>query len=133
MAIIVCLEAESPIPELTVIIGLEALVYLTVRYPDEEAGQIPLAFVVRQPGSTITEEEVIDFVRKQVHLCSGYHIIMKAALNDSFSSILQHFVEPHKKVRRAVFISSIPKSLAGKILRRELINQALSLLNLSYN
>ncbi|XP_042469802.1 4-coumarate--CoA ligase-like 5 isoform X1 [Zingiber officinale] len=78
-----------------------------VPYPDEEAGQIPLAFVVRQPGSTITEEEVIDFVRKQV--------------------------EPHKKVRRAVFISSIPKSLAGKILRRELINQALSLLNLSYN
>ncbi|XP_042467448.1 4-coumarate--CoA ligase-like 5, partial [Zingiber officinale] len=71
-----------------------------VPYPDEEAGQIPLAFVVRQPGSTITEEEVIDFVRKQV--------------------------APYKKVRRAVFVSSIPKSPAGKILRRELIN-ALSL------
>ena len=36
------------------------------RYPDEEAGEIPMAFVVRQPGSKIYKEQVMDFVAKQV-------------------------------------------------------------------
>jgi acyl-CoA synthetase (AMP-forming)/AMP-acid ligase II len=40
--------------------------YLGSRYPDEEAGQIPMAFVVRKPGSNITEAQVIDFIAKQV-------------------------------------------------------------------
>ncbi|KAJ8504104.1 hypothetical protein OPV22_004990 [Ensete ventricosum] len=71
-----------------------------IPYPDEEAGQIPMAFVVRQPGSMLSNEEVMDFVGKQV--------------------------APYKRIRRIAFVSSIPKSPAGKILRRELINQALS-------
>lgn len=71
-----------------------------VPYPDEEAGQIPMAFVVRKPGSTITESQVMDYVAKQV--------------------------SPYKKVRRVAFVSSIPKNPSGKILRRELVNQALS-------
>jgi acyl-coenzyme A synthetase/AMP-(fatty) acid ligase len=37
------------------------------RYPDEEAGEIPMAFVVRQPGTNLTEKEVLDFVTKQVN------------------------------------------------------------------
>lgn len=36
------------------------------RYPDEEAGQIPMAFVVRNPGSNIGEAQVIGFMAKQV-------------------------------------------------------------------
>ncbi|WOL16104.1 hypothetical protein Cni_G24886 [Canna indica] len=72
-----------------------------IPYPDEEAGEIPMAFVVRQPGSMLSEEEVMVFVGKQV--------------------------APYKKIRRTAFVSSIPKSPAGKILRRELVNQALSL------
>lgn len=40
--------------------------YLGSRYPDEEAGQIPMAFVVRKPGSNITEAQVIDFISKLV-------------------------------------------------------------------
>ncbi|KAG6634982.1 hypothetical protein CIPAW_11G010300 [Carya illinoinensis] len=37
-----------------------------IPYPDEEAGQIPMAFVVRNPGSNIGEAQVIGFMAKQV-------------------------------------------------------------------
>ncbi|KAL2347012.1 hypothetical protein Fmac_001012 [Flemingia macrophylla] len=71
-----------------------------IPYPDEEAGQIPMAFIVRKPGSNITADQVMEFVAKQV--------------------------SPYKKIRRVSFINSIPKSQAGKILRRELVDYALS-------
>ncbi|KAE9587432.1 hypothetical protein Lal_00031844 [Lupinus albus] len=71
-----------------------------IPYPDEDAGQIPMAFVVRKPGSNITAAQVMEFVAKQV--------------------------SPYKKIRRVSFINSIPKSPAGKILRRELVNYAQS-------
>ncbi|KAG2399309.1 4-coumarate--CoA ligase-like 9 [Vigna angularis] len=71
-----------------------------VPYPDEEAGQIPMAFVVRKPGSNISANQVMEFVAKQV--------------------------SPYKKIRRVSFVNSIPKSPAGKILRRELVDYALS-------
>jgi len=35
-------------------------------YHDEEAGQIPMAFVVRTPGSKISEAQVMDFIERQV-------------------------------------------------------------------
>jgi len=38
------------------------------RYPDEEAGEIPMAYIVRRPGSTITESQIIDIIAKQVNL-----------------------------------------------------------------
>ncbi|XP_074586936.1 4-coumarate--CoA ligase-like 7 [Curcuma longa] len=65
-------------------------------YPDEEAGQIPMALIVRQPGSKITEVEVMDFIAKQV--------------------------APYKKIRKVVFTNKIPKTPSGKILRVELRN-----------
>ncbi|KAL9402745.1 hypothetical protein Peur_006594 [Populus x canadensis] len=65
---------------------------------DEEAGQIPMAYVVRAAGSELTEEQVIQFVANQV--------------------------APYKKVRRVGFISAIPKSAAGKILRKELVSHS---------
>lgn len=71
-----------------------------IPYPDEEAGQIPMSFVVRKSDSNLCEEDVINFVAKQV---SAY-----------------------KKIRRVAFVTSIPKSPSGKILRKDLIGQALS-------
>ncbi|XP_042501611.1 4-coumarate--CoA ligase-like 9 isoform X2 [Macadamia integrifolia] len=71
-----------------------------IPYPDEEGGQIPMAFTVKKPGSNLTEAQVMDFIAKQV--------------------------APYKKIRRVTFINSIPKTTSGKILRRELVNCALS-------
>ncbi|KAK3183759.1 hypothetical protein Dsin_031045 [Dipteronia sinensis] len=77
-----------------------------VPYPDEEAGEVPMAFVVRQLQSKsksksrlIKEAEIMDFVAKRV--------------------------SPYKKIRRVEFVNSIPKSPAGKILRKDLIKIAL--------
>ncbi|KAH7841819.1 hypothetical protein Vadar_034671 [Vaccinium darrowii] len=62
---------------------------------DDETGQIPKAYVVRAADSELTEDQVIQFVASQV--------------------------APYKKVRRVSFISAIPRSAAGKILRKELV------------
>ncbi|XP_040987007.1 4-coumarate--CoA ligase-like 6 [Juglans microcarpa x Juglans regia] len=61
---------------------------------DGEYGEIPVAFVVRKHGSRLSSAGVMDYVSEQV--------------------------APYKKVRKVVFTNSIPKSAAGKILRREL-------------
>ncbi|KAL5860646.1 hypothetical protein ACOSQ4_001942 [Xanthoceras sorbifolium] len=65
-----------------------------IPYPDEEAGQVPMAFVVRQPQSSLNQAQIMDFVAKQV--------------------------APYKKIRRVAFVNSIPKSPSGKILRKNL-------------
>lgn len=45
------------------------------RYPDEEVGQLPMAFVVRQNGNDdLTEDQVMEFVAKQVHTTLAWPI-----------------------------------------------------------
>ncbi|KAK8703089.1 hypothetical protein V6N13_021419 [Hibiscus sabdariffa] len=83
-----------------------------IPYPDEEAGQIPMAYIVRNPGSRLSEAQVIDFIAKQACF---YNFNRKYLF-------LFSLVAPYKKIRRVAFIDSIPKSPAGKILRRELVN-----------
>lgn len=61
---------------------------------DEEHQEVPKAFVVARPDSGLTADEVMAFVAENV--------------------------APHKKVRRVEFIEQIPKSSAGKILRKDL-------------
>ncbi|MFI6154400.1 4-coumarate--CoA ligase family protein [Kitasatospora sp. NPDC051170] len=61
---------------------------------DADGGESPKAFVVRAPGSALTAEEVTGYV-------AGH-------------------VAPYKKVRAVEFVDAVPKSAAGKILRREL-------------
>jgi acyl-CoA synthetase (AMP-forming)/AMP-acid ligase II len=63
--------------------------------PDEEAGEIPKAFVV--PNGSITPEQVTQFVAGRV--------------------------APYKKVRAVEILDEIPKSASGKILRRVLIDR----------
>jgi len=65
--------------------------------PDEEAGEIPKAFVVVKPDATLTEDEVIAYVAERV--------------------------SPQKKVRKVEFIDAIPKVPSGKILRRQLVER----------
>jgi acyl-CoA synthetase (AMP-forming)/AMP-acid ligase II len=61
--------------------------------PDEEAGEVPKAYIVLKGEATA--EELIEFVAARV--------------------------APHKKIRAVEFIDKIPKSPSGKILRRQLV------------
>ena len=61
---------------------------------DADGEEVPKAFVVLQPGVEMSEQEVMDFVAANV--------------------------APHKKVRVVSFLDVIPKSSAGKILRKDL-------------
>ena len=65
--------------------------------PDEEAGELPKAYVVLRAGQTLDADGLMDFVSGQV--------------------------APHKRIRLVEFVEQIPKSASGKILRRVLIDQ----------
>jgi hypothetical protein len=60
--------------------------------PDEEAGELPKAFVVKAPGADVTPEALQAFVSERV--------------------------ATYKQVRSIQFVEEIPKSASGKILRR---------------
>jgi fatty-acyl-CoA synthase len=62
--------------------------------PDEKWGEIGLAVVVRAPGVEVTEEDVIDYCRGKL---AGY-----------------------KRPRKVVFTDALPRTLTGKILKKEL-------------
>jgi long-chain acyl-CoA synthetase len=63
--------------------------------PDVEAGEIPKALVILRPGEEVAPEVLIEFVESRV---AGY-----------------------KKIREVEFVTSIPKTASGKVLRRVLI------------
>ncbi|XP_055378124.1 uncharacterized protein LOC129609903 [Condylostylus longicornis] len=66
-----------------------------VGLPDEKSGELPFAFIVKQPNVELNEKEVIDFVAQKT--------------------------SPAKHLRGGVkFIQEIPKNPSGKILRRKL-------------
>jgi len=65
--------------------------------PDPVAGEIPKAFVALKNGAKATEKELMEFVEERV---AGY-----------------------KKIREVEFVETIPRSLAGKVLRREFIKK----------
>lgn len=61
---------------------------------DVAAGEVPVAFVVRSNGNDLTEEIVKEFIAKQVVF--------------------------YKRLHKVYFVHAIPKSPAGKILRKDL-------------
>jgi acyl-CoA synthetase (AMP-forming)/AMP-acid ligase II len=65
--------------------------------PDESAGELPKAFIVRSPGSAVSAEDLQAFVAE--HVAS------------------------YKQIRLVEFVEEIPKSASGKILRRLLRDQ----------
>ncbi len=62
--------------------------------PDDEAGEIPKAFVVPAPGATVTLEDIQTLV--------GEHLVS------------------YKQIRQLEVLDAIPKSASGKILRKDL-------------
>ena len=65
---------------------------------DEEAGEVPAAFVALRPDADVSAEQIMLFVAEQV--------------------------APFKQIRRVSFVEAIPKSASGKILRRMLRQSA---------
>jgi acyl-CoA synthetase (AMP-forming)/AMP-acid ligase II len=65
-----------------------------VGVPDVAVGELPKAYVVRQPGSALDADDVVAYVAARV--------------------------APYKRIRLVEFIDAVPKSASGKILRREL-------------
>jgi acyl-CoA synthetase (AMP-forming)/AMP-acid ligase II len=63
--------------------------------PDEAAGEVPKAFIVLKGEAS--PDELMAFVADRV--------------------------APYKKIRRLEFVDTIPKSAAGKILRRVLVER----------
>jgi acyl-coenzyme A synthetase/AMP-(fatty) acid ligase len=68
-----------------------------VAKPDPEAGEIPCAFIVLREGFTPSDP-------------------LKKEMQDFVADRLAH----HKQPREIRFIEAVPRTLSGKILRREL-------------
>lgn len=66
--------------------------------PDDDAGEIPAAYVVLRPDTEATAEEIQEFVAGQV--------------------------ATYKQIRKVTFLDAVPKSASGKILRRVLRDEA---------
>jgi long-chain acyl-CoA synthetase len=72
-----------------------------VQYPDPYQGESVMAFVVRKEGQEVSAQDLIDYCRSQIAV--------------------------FKCPRRIEFVSELPKNNTGKVLRRELRDQAASL------
>jgi 4-coumarate--CoA ligase len=115
------------------------------RFPDAEAGEVPIAYVVRSPSSSLTEVDVQKFIETQVRLTADavansdhglpvveHHHWRETCLLNCILPMVTHLqsltyitfqVAYYKRLKRVTFVDSVPKSVSGKILRRELIAQ----------
>jgi acyl-CoA synthetase (AMP-forming)/AMP-acid ligase II len=71
-----------------------------IRKADEEAGEVPKAFVVLRPDEA-----------------------SRATTGEAIMAFVAERVAPHKRIRHVELIDQIPKSASGKILRRLLVQR----------
>jgi acyl-CoA synthetase (AMP-forming)/AMP-acid ligase II len=71
-----------------------------IRKADEEAGEVPLAYVVLKPDEAA-----------------------RGTSGDALMAWVAERVAPHKRIRHVEFIDQIPKSASGKVLRRVLLDR----------
>ena len=99
-----------------------------VSVPDEMAGELPRAFVVKNPDSAITEAQIVQFVAGKIQKWIFWPIFIlpnfgKCQNSLSDAGLNTERVSGYKKLRGGVvFVDSIPKTSTGKILRRQLQN-----------
>ena len=63
--------------------------------PDDAAGELPRAYIVKKMGVSVTEEDIVEFMQTKV--------------------------AAHKRLKGGVvFINTLPRTTTGKLLRREL-------------
>lgn len=70
-----------------------------VGIPNERYGEVPIAYVVKSPSHSTVTSDLQKYVADKV--------------------------APHKKLHDIVFVDEIPKSPAGKVLRKEIKKQYL--------
>ena len=68
--------------------------------PDPVKGEIPVAYVVRKPGSTLEADDVIAYMRERL--------------------------AAYKVPRQIRFVPDLPTSAVGKVLKRELRDQVMA-------
>lgn len=89
--------------------------------PDEMAGEIPKAFVVRKLGSKITEKELVDFIAGNYASIIFNDDLLRTIAKSCVFFRSVGLVSRHKQLRGGVtFVNEIPKTPSGKILKREL-------------
>lgn len=104
---------------------------------DEAAGEVPVAFVVRANGSNISEQQIKEYISKQViyiYLFLMWYELqwrwydlqsetnqesMHGWLNGSLMVLYMQVVS-YKRINRVFFTDDIPKAPTGKILRKSL-------------
>ena len=88
-----------------------------VAIPDERAGELPLAFVVKEPNVEVDESELVEFVSGKTTSCY---------FDKCFICVLLGQVSVTKRLYGGVrFVDEIPKNSSGKILKRILKQQLL--------
>lgn len=71
-----------------------------IAMPDERSGELPVAFVVRKPDA-----------------------VSQAVTEDNIKAFVAGKVAEYKQIAKVVYVNEVPKSAAGKILRRVLRDQ----------
>ena len=86
--------------EATLLTHAQIIDACVIGVPDADAGEVPRAYVVCAPDSTLNEEDV--------------------------NAFMGEYLSPHKQLRGGIaFVDALPKSASGKLLRRVLLQEYL--------